>query len=396
MFAKAELKKIALGGLGILTWVAPALADSPNCPVVAWSVPLHGKSDSSPALGSDGTIYFGDYEGKLLALNADGSKKWEFTTGHGWDMGVEIRSSPALAPDGTIYFGSRDNNFYALRQDGRKKWQFKTGAWVDASPAITSDGDVCFGSWDGNFYELKPDGSERWRFATGGSILTSPVIGLDGAIYFGSHDHNFYALGPDGSKKWQFAADGEVLSSPAIQAAPMGNGPAAGTNPPSVYFTCTRGWLYALTLDGTLRWRLHTGGCTESSPVIGPDGTLYLGVNNTLWSVSPTGTKLRAEGTDTPIENAPVVLTNNSVCFASRYNLCNFSKEPGKGWYVYMETYGCASPAFSPEGVVYGVQGQKFVALTNAATVASSIWPRFRGNARNTGNARDLQQPAGK
>ena len=45
------------------------------------------------------------------------------------------------------------------------------------------------------------------------------------------------------------------------------------------------GFLYALNTNGSLRWKLHTGGITESSPVIGPDGTIYLGVNQQrLWA----------------------------------------------------------------------------------------------------------------
>jgi outer membrane protein assembly factor BamB len=36
----------------------------------------------------------------LYALNPDGSQKWSFTTGH------DVDSSPAIGTDGTIYVGS--------------------------------------------------------------------------------------------------------------------------------------------------------------------------------------------------------------------------------------------------------------------------------------------------
>jgi len=82
----------------------------------------------------------------------------------------ERRSShrPAVGTDGTIYFGCRDRKFYAVRPDGKKKWEFKTGAWVDSSPAIAADGTIYFGSWDKNLYALKADGAKAWEFATGG------------------------------------------------------------------------------------------------------------------------------------------------------------------------------------------------------------------------------------
>ncbi|MDG2214209.1 MAG: immunoglobulin domain-containing protein, partial [Verrucomicrobiota bacterium] len=67
----------------------------------------------------------------------DGTKKWEFATGD------YVISSPAIGADGTIYFGSDDNKFYALNPDGTKKWEFPMASitW-ETSPAIGTDGTV--------------------------------------------------------------------------------------------------------------------------------------------------------------------------------------------------------------------------------------------------------------
>ena len=54
-----------------------------------------------PAIGLDGTVYFGCDDGKLYALNPDGNKKWDFTAGGA------VGSSPAIAADGTVYFDGR-------------------------------------------------------------------------------------------------------------------------------------------------------------------------------------------------------------------------------------------------------------------------------------------------
>src|SRR5215831_2342251 len=56
-----------------------------------WSVKIGGFCDSSAAIGSDGTIYFGTYDGALIALGPGGTRKWSFQAGR------EIRSSPALS-----------------------------------------------------------------------------------------------------------------------------------------------------------------------------------------------------------------------------------------------------------------------------------------------------------
>ena len=118
-----------------------------------------------------------------------GSLKWKFQTGN------VIDSSPAIGSDGTVYFGSDDNYLYALNSDGSLKWKFQTGDSISSSPAISADGTVYVGS-DG-LYALNPDGSLKWKFKTGfwgNWISSSPAIGADGTVYFGSDDGYLYAI----------------------------------------------------------------------------------------------------------------------------------------------------------------------------------------------------------
>lgn len=63
---------------------------------------------STPAIGSDGTIYLSSNDDNLYAINPDGTLKWSITTGN------SIFSSAAIAEDGTIYFGSNDHLLYAV------------------------------------------------------------------------------------------------------------------------------------------------------------------------------------------------------------------------------------------------------------------------------------------
>ena len=77
-----------------------------------------------------------------------GTKKWEFAAGN-W-----IHSSPAIGSDGTLYVGSGDNKLYALNPKGTKKWEFATGSWIYSSPAIGSDGTIYVGSDDHKLYAI--------------------------------------------------------------------------------------------------------------------------------------------------------------------------------------------------------------------------------------------------
>ena len=79
-------------------------------------------------------------------------------------------------------------------------------------------------------------------------MRSSPAIGADGTVYVGSWDDNLYAINMDGSLKWSYATGDEVWSSPAIG--------ADGT----VYFGCFDGCLHAVNPDGTAKWSYRTGG----------------------------------------------------------------------------------------------------------------------------------------
>jgi outer membrane protein assembly factor BamB len=341
-----------------------------------WSFTNGVTADSSPAVAPDGTIYFGAFDGKFWALNSNGSKKWVFRAGS------EIKSSPALGADGTIYFGCRDRKFYAVGPDGNKKWDFKSGGWVDSSPALAKDGTIYFGSWDRNFYAFNADGSKKWQFQTAGEIVSSPSIGGDGGIYFGSDDKKFYALDINGNKKWEYETGGPIISSPAI------NGDEC------LYFSSVDGYLYALNFDGTLRWRLRTGGIGESSPSIAEDGTIYIGVNSALWVVTTEGKQKWMHPMEEPVEASPIALSDKSVCFISRTGaVVDFIGENQLEWTHYSNGYGYATPGVSSAGILYlPEKGYLFSAIPIHAALAKSPWPKFRGNARNTGNIADREK----
>ena len=181
-------------GLGILlAWGSPGQAEPPAVATNLWefsftypNTTLHnGSSTATPALGPDGTLYVGSFDGTFFALTPAGRVKWKFKAGR------EVHSSAAVGEDGTIYFGSRDGKLYALTPAGQLKWTFPTAGWVDASPALGADGTIYFGSWDKHFYAVNPDGSLKWKFTTGALVDSSPAIAADGTLYFGSHDQKF-------------------------------------------------------------------------------------------------------------------------------------------------------------------------------------------------------------
>ncbi len=83
---------------------------------VLWEFETGFPVQSSPAIGSDGTVYVGSRDKKLYAFNGkSGVKLW------GFESGGAVTSSPAIGPDGTVYVGSAypDNKLYAIKTDSK-------------------------------------------------------------------------------------------------------------------------------------------------------------------------------------------------------------------------------------------------------------------------------------
>src|SRR5262249_1397027 len=156
-----------------------------------WAQYAYGAIHSSPAVAPDGTIYFGSGDGRLYALNPDGTVKWTFTTS------TTIESSPTIAPDGTIYISNDTPNLYAVNQDGSQNWMFhpcSPGLFggcgslaTNGAPAIGADGTVYFSA--GALFAVHPaDGSQAWltTLDTNATAAGAPIVGSDGTIYVGS------------------------------------------------------------------------------------------------------------------------------------------------------------------------------------------------------------------
>jgi outer membrane protein assembly factor BamB len=221
---------------------------------------------SSPAIGEDGTIYFGCEDYNIYALYQNGTLRWKYKTGS------FVQSSPAIGDDGTIYCGSHDGNLYALYpNNGTLKWKFPTGNWVHGSPTISSDGIIYFGSDSGYLYAIyQNNGTMKWMCNVG-SMRASPALDAEEILYFGVWEKLFYAIYPNGTIKWTFNPEQRIWGSSAAISADG-----------SIYFgTCdldNEGGLDIIVLnsDGTLKWRKEIG-TLFSSFAIDMDGNVYIG-----------------------------------------------------------------------------------------------------------------------
>ena len=326
---------------------------------ILWTLDLPGRITwGMPAIGADGTLYFGSTIGSgggLVAVNPGGSIQWILD---GLDR---IASSPALGPDGTIYV-ARGHHVYAVDPRGEIRWTYETPArtFVFSSPAVASDGTIYVGGDDHALHAINSDGSPRWQFQTGDLIRASASIGEDGTIYVPSYDGRLYAVNPDGSERW----------SVVVRRPPEGyeDSPVQVNSPPSIgpdgtIYVLGRG-LFAINPDGSIRWHYHTGTSgTRTTPILGADGNVYLGSGRVVTALDAQGRHL-------------------------------WDYQPGGAVVSDVRVRVGSSPAIGVDGTIIAVSSSRSdggtihgIVETESANggYAGSPWPTQRGNRANTG-----------
>jgi len=171
--------------------------------VLLWRTGVHLQLGGSPSLGLDGTIYVNSINATVYAFNPNGTSKWSYQADD--CCSPDVPSSPAIGPDGTIYVGEAtfdgseiDGVMLALNPDGTLKWEAHYGRYP-SSPAVGGDGTIYYagGSGSPNIYALNPDGTLKWEYddvGGGAYARTSPAVGL-GRIYSGS-ERGCFGIGP--------------------------------------------------------------------------------------------------------------------------------------------------------------------------------------------------------
>lgn len=263
---------------------------NPGNPVWFVAVGNDGDVNTSAAVTSDGTVYMvGTFNGVFHALDQeDGSLRWPPIP----SAGNVSYSSPAVGPDGTVYYGTTSGHLRAIRPEGTVRWDVILGGRVRfASPAIDAAGRVYIGTNQGlvavdpDDCDLDPEDCLLWTFETAGRVSSTPAIVDRGngntTIYVGSigraggRDARFYALDQSGAEQWGYTTNAKHRASPVVGANEIVY-IAAGSKllafPPGGGAPC---WEYQTLSARGRPMRRHI----ISSPAISDDGKLYFGAN---------------------------------------------------------------------------------------------------------------------
>ena len=283
-------------------------AINPTNASILWSFCKNSYRSCSPvAIGNDGTIYTCS-AGYVYALtnaigvtnsttNAEGyvllftnvASKWTYNGG-GENVNTFSGDQMLVGLDGTVYAygGYYSGILYAFNPtNGVLKWKTTglQGSQAYTTPAIGKDGAIYLpeGSY---FCAVNPQSpvtngiiNYSWVYTNNlsGDFQYSPIIGADGTIYVEYRGYGttnwLYAMNPStGIPIWTNAL------SPA--ATYYGNyfkhGSLATSSDGEIYLADLDGTLYSFAPDGTMNWKYLTGAQALGSPLISPDGTLYV------------------------------------------------------------------------------------------------------------------------
>lgn len=186
----------------------------------------------------------------------------------------------------------------------------------ESSPAVSGAGDVWVGTTDGWILAVTGNGLLRWGLRTGGAVKSSPAIDQLGNAIIGSTDGFLYALAAEPGIFDPDAGGGDdagpVYSPPKIlfklAVGPIASSPVIGGDG-TIYVGTTEGKLASVMKDGSaVNWSVTTNDTLGSSPALGQDGTIYVGSSDQkLYALTAAGATKWALDLGAPVTGSPAV-----------------------------------------------------------------------------------------
>lgn len=356
-------------------------------------------------------VVIGNTEGRMIAVDA-----WQGTELYSSFIATEaFHSSPAVSADwNTVYIGNANGQMFALNNTGGEKWE---RPWPDsvteldfgATPVVDGDHIYCAGE-AGFVYKLRDTGSGAtlvWSFETRDDIYASPVL-AGGRLIVADDSGYVYFLNPDnGSKIAEFFCDGGIIASPAVAA----NG--------NIYVGTDQGTMYAISPAGAEVWSYTITPFAQiiGSPVVSTDGGVVFGADNGLLYKLNPGTGIPVVGwpfelTTADLVSTPAVCADGIIYVVSDDDRLHAIRENGtRHWPTPVELVlpgmagrgrgrsprGLSTETLSPSvmvdqyGIIYAASGLDglfaIAGRGEAGRLASTSWPMFQHDVRHSGKA---------
>jgi outer membrane protein assembly factor BamB len=188
-------------------------SELPVSPKLLWSIKTGGTTKSSPVI-SEGTVYFGNDKGSLVAVSVEGKIKWRY------EAGSSIDAAPMVFHNKVI-FGTSDGILKAVdKTSGKLIWSYTTDNQIAGSANVWVSGKkagIVAGSYDYYLHCVDPEtGKSLWKVETENYINGTPAIS-NGKIVFGGCDGILRIIDPlTGEQKDTINIGVYIASSPSL------------------------------------------------------------------------------------------------------------------------------------------------------------------------------------
>jgi hypothetical protein len=133
----------------------------PNNPIKLWVINNSDGFSGNPTVSADGTIYAASLDSRLLAINPDGTSKWES------NLPVMPLGPLAIGPQGIVYVNDKNGGLSAFSPDGNLLWSFTTDEFGQPNhgSVVTLNGTILYLLEDfrgDTLFALSPNGELLW------------------------------------------------------------------------------------------------------------------------------------------------------------------------------------------------------------------------------------------
>jgi outer membrane protein assembly factor BamB len=308
---------VACGGIVVVGTVNGTLYGINSDGTLRWKI-LTETSIEAPALIVDNTVYVGNLEGKLFAVELQsGAIRWTYTTDN------QIMGSPAYFTRGerkVLMVGSYDYYLHGVDPaTGEGLWKYETMNFINGSCALYA-GMAVFGGCDGFLHLVDAiSGKERASLEISTYVASSASISGDVA-FVGDYDGRFSAVDLLNERiLWVFEnrdANLPFIASPAV----------SGRH---VFIGNRDKYMYCLNKsDGELVWKYNTGARVDASAVVVGNRLLVANMRGDLFLLGlNSGDPLWTYELGTPVNANPAVVDNRIYVAGEDGRLYCFGKK---------------------------------------------------------------------
>lgn len=343
---------------------------------------------------SDNYIYVPERDGKMQILDGNFQEVLDVS------VPGDISSVSSISTDTIMYLSSSTKTIYCFDKLGIPKWSLPLGGDLEATPTIDMKRDrIYMGVSNNNLFGInRSSGVVEWLYKSSGSITQPGVIlGSDSLLVIAGFGEVllFNLDGKIEDSQLQpistFSLDTFIVSAPAVD------------KDKNIYVSSVGGCLMKFRFNasgsGELSWSKYLNTTPHISPIIGKNGTIYIGANDgRFYAINPeSGSEEWSVELDGKISSTATLNEADRLYVGTSNGTMYGLTESGIEVWKYETGFSIANATFyekqhlyfsNAAGQLYKILDPKVevVIISKSATLSNEPqWGTYLGNSRRSG-----------